>query len=1322
MASWHVPSPIDFGGLIAETVDDHDWRQALVQLIEQEIPWQPAPDALIPDRSQQLGGGDEVTVFQVERQSATAVKSAWNGKMQEHSVDYTLSHNLTSIGDIYSVATSIDSFIHNLIAPILVNAEDNDYVSLQIFHDELATLIFVSYTRKQHFSPQSFLNKIFKFVQSGVSRFLLNGVLTLRVSIFKVYSGTGHNPRVSVEADTYFGRKNDVVRIVNNGSFCGYLAITLGFIYALSRKENKPVKNWRRLVAPRSTHLLDEMIRFCLERGIDASIPFDLTIADAIQSTILTHQLIVIKRPTAASTFDRSDMPLYMGADREMRIILEYVEGPTPHYNLVKKMTGYHNVDSWCYRCWRATSPNHLCLDACHDCRQPSKCIAALVTSCNECNIDFVSADCYAKHLESGICKRRVKCPECDVIHLKTRDVHVCDESVCSACGEKYSLPPHYCYIKPKDVSAMQKEDDLLKVIIAFDIECRLVDVGNNTQEHFANLLISHTVCDYCSACPGLCAVCGPLEHVYFGDDCVKQFISHVMDNLQVEMAKKKVNRILVVSHNFCGYDGRFVLEELLSRKFIGVDSVFNGTKILKLDVGLVRFLDSLSFLPLKLADLPKSFPHPSIKLRKGTFPHLFNRKENYYYNRSPYPDLHYYSPWGMKPKAKDELIEWYETKKNDCFNFKEQLISYCRMDVQILLNAVLQFRLLFKQASGIDPLTRCFTLASAAMETFRGLFLREKSIGICPLTGYFSKRKGSVIADAWIDWKEKQSGSKIYREKRIGNYYADGYEPITNTVYEFFGCTFHGCPTCYPNREDRNKVSEKTYFQLHKETIDRLTYYERRGFTVDFIWEHEMKIRNPYIKKRMKQLSVVREKAIHSIRDSLCGGRNENFKLIYSCEENEQLRYLDFTSLYPFVLKRRKFPLGHPIVITEGLDVEWTGQYFGFVYCRILPPTNLDPPVLPYKCGNKLMFGLCRTCMEEREALCTHDTDERALEYVFCTPEIDKAIEVGYRLLDVYAVLHYPEQEGDLFRPYVDMFLKIKQEKSGAPPGVETEQQLADYIRDYATNEGISLDPAAIDKNNGLRLISKLMLNSLWGKLVQRPNQPKTSIISDYQSLSNLLSNEDFEVMGSSILKNDNVIVTYKHVSDIIAGPGNTSPAIGCFVTCWARLELYNLIERIETVRPGRIAYADTDSILFIERDGDPQIELGNYLGQLTDEIPDGFRCVKAILAGCKSYGLELRSVLGNIITYIIKVKGLSLTSEAMTQLNFETIENMIYAFASDQKIQLPVAQTVFRPVSKYDQRMTTRKYDKLFRVTSEKRFLLGFDTRPYGYKSSSE
>ena len=193
--------------------------------------------------------------------------------------------------------------------------------------------------------------------------------------------------------------------------------------------------------------------------------------------------------------------------------------------------------------------------------------------------------------------------------------------------------------------------------------------------------------------------------------------------------------------------------------------------------------------------------------------------------------------------------------------------------------------------------------------------------------------------------------------------------------------------------------------------------------------------------------------------------------------------RYVDFTSLYPWCNKSTRMVVGHPEIITE--NFQDISAYFGLVKCTVLPPRGLFHPVLPYRACGKLMFPLCKTCADTtNKTVCTHTNLERAITGTWCHVELLKAVEKGYEILRLHEVWHFPEQSDELFKEYVDTFLKIKQEASGYPKDCVTPEQKQSYVSEYLEHEGIKLDPEKITYNPGLRALSKLMLNSFWGKL----------------------------------------------------------------------------------------------------------------------------------------------------------------------------------------------------------------------------------------------
>ena len=173
---------------------------------------------------------------------------------------------------------------------------------------------------------------------------------------------------------------------------------------------------------------------------------------------------------------------------------------------------------------------------------------------------------------------------------------------------------------------------------------------------------------------------------------------------------------------------------------------------------------------------------------------------------------------------------------------------------------------------------------------------------------------------------------------------------------------------------------------------------------------------------------------------------------------------------------------VGHPRIITE--NFEDISTYFGLIKCTVLPPRRLFHPVLPYRTQGKLMFPLCKTCADTcNQTPCTHTDSERAMQGTWCSVELQKASEKGDQILQLHEVWHFSQTSDGLFADYINTFLKIKQEASGYPKGVTTEEQKQRYIEEYFEREGIRLDPDKIEYNPGLQALAKLMLNSFWGK-----------------------------------------------------------------------------------------------------------------------------------------------------------------------------------------------------------------------------------------------
>ena len=129
-----------------------------------------------------------------------------------------------------------------------------------------------------------------------------------------------------------------------------------------------------------------------------------------------------------------------------------------------------------------------------------------------------------------------------------------------------------------------------------------------------------------------------------------------------------------------------------------------------------IRVIDSLNFLPMKLAALPKAFG--LTELRKGYFPHFFNKRQNQTYV-GLYPNPEEYGVDYMSTVERTAFLRWHHERSDAVFDFRKEMKAYCRSDVDILRRACTQFRQLMMDATGVDPF-KFVTIASVCMGIFK--------------------------------------------------------------------------------------------------------------------------------------------------------------------------------------------------------------------------------------------------------------------------------------------------------------------------------------------------------------------------------------------------------------------------------------------------------------------------------------------------------------------------------------------------------------------------------------------------------------------------
>ena len=309
---------------------------------------------------------------------------------------------------------------------------------------------------------------------------------------------------------------------------------------------------------------------------------------------------------------------------------------------------------------------------------------------------------------------------------------------------------------------SIEPEDKNDKFIF-YDFECQQ---DNEKKQHIPNYVVSQSSCNECEEenvtptakcynCGSRCDMCnqynkelkeyermpcdgcGFRQKIFSGASTKEHFCKWLFTETH--------KGFTVIAHNARGYDAYFLYDYLMMNGSRPDPVIFSGSKIMYMHINSLnmRLVDSLNFLPMPLANLPKSFGLKEKK--KGFFPHFFNTKENQYKVLPCLPDMEYYDPDSMSKERRTEFLEWYEANRNEPFDFQKEMKEYCISDVDILLNACCKFRELVKDSTGlkeniedvhnmifktvfkyaVDPFA-FLTIASVCMGIFRSTFLEE--------------------------------------------------------------------------------------------------------------------------------------------------------------------------------------------------------------------------------------------------------------------------------------------------------------------------------------------------------------------------------------------------------------------------------------------------------------------------------------------------------------------------------------------------------------------------------------------------------------------
>lgn len=299
-------------------------------------------------------------------------------------------------------------------------------------------------------------------------------------------------------------------------------------------------------------------------------------------------------------------------------------------------------------------------------------------------------------------------------------------------------------------------------------------------------------------------------------------------------------------------------------------------------------------------------------------------------------------------------------------------------------------------------------------------------------------------------------------------------------------------------------------------------------------------------------QIPLIHGEIYNFIKKSYTGGSVDVYKptLSLTSEKSKIYRY-DVNSLYPKAMKDFPMPCGNPIyfegdILNAKFKTLNEDKPFGIFEVEIETPLNIKIPLLQVRTPTENGY---RTIAPIGNWTGHYFSDELYNESKY-----------GYKFKVKRGYLF---EKGDIFSEYVDYFYNLKKQSSKGSPN---------YI------------------------ISKLLLNSLYGRLGMNPETEQHRIITNAEGLE-LYSK--FDITNILDLKNGKELVSFFNLPSELNDNSNydiknVSVVVSSIVTASARIYM----SRFKTDNSINIYYSDTDSI-----DIDQKLDvnlIGEEIGQM--------------------------------------------------------------------------------------------------------------------------
>lgn len=433
--------------------------------------------------------------------------------------------------------------------------------------------------------------------------------------------------------------------------------------------------------------------------------------------------------------------------------------------------------------------------------------------------------------------------------------------------------------------------------------------------------------------------------------------------------------------------------------------------------------------------------------------------------------------------------------------------------------------------------------------------------------------------------------------------------------------------------------------------------------------------------------------------RRCLRGGRTDVkcMKRILTLAEIERgckILYIDVNSMYPGVQMSEKFPVGLPQI--EIYDIQYIPCYthamdqkcnctlnrrgsfkkFEFTLIEQQPSAESiinDDTFFGFGCFTTIppkdIFIPLTVVYSEKDKKCLATLrDEDHIEKFETSESLKLMLRNGYKLVKVHAFHRYKKAES-IWRQvgFGNLILEKMKVGSNAPESLEERQYLERiYEERFGMGEILKNSWDLWGKNKAKKIIYKVLINSAWGKHVQRLVMSECELFNFTNDISRVhdfwanIINGNLKFKDGTFLGPDIILNRFeKAASQVKLDLHNCYTPAAIMVPEYGRIQLVNQLLAI-----AEPLYHDTDSIIcFHDPTIHPPIHTSDILGEWGEEdisLTSEHGGIREFVAmGPKSYAVLCADGYSEV-----KAKGIRLNYATGELINFHVMKEIVEAY----------------------------------------------------------